>query len=147
MKYTARLRRQIMSDDNKPKSKRSVKVEPEALKIPELTDDAWLSTYCSNILNLLPYKTAFKRDAIAYRRLGDALPKFRKPGKKVIAECLRWGENGLFMAALMRIVRAAHPMHWLVCDGCFGHGEDPADRTKKCNKCFGAGYKLKFEDT
>ena len=136
-----------MSDDNKSKSNRNVKAEPVALKIPELTDEAWLDAHCGKILHLLPFKAAFKRDAIAYRRLGDALPKFRKAGKKAIAECQRWGENGLFMATLMRLVRAAHPMHWLVCDGCSGHGQDPADRTKKCNKCFGAGYKLKFEET
>ncbi len=122
--------------------------EAPPLRAAEQTDDEWLSTHCSKILDLLVFKAAFKRDAILYRRIINAgLAKFRGAVKKPMAEVKKHGENGTFYAQIFRVVRAAHPMHWLVCAGCLGKGHVPDDKKTQCPTCLGGAYKVKFEET
>ena len=112
-----------------------------------MTDDEWLTTHCSRILGVLPFKNAFRRDAILYRRIAEKLVGFRTATKKALAEAKMPRENGLFYANLYRVVRASHPMNWLVCDGCGGKGHVEGNTQQTCGKCLGGGYKLKFEET
>ena len=114
----------------------------------EETDNEWLHAHCGKLLGLLPFKTAYKQDAILYRRIiNRGLAKFRGAMKKPLAEAKKTGENGSFFAQVIRVVKAAHPMHWLMCDACLGWGHVPGDRTKMCMKCVGGGYKVTFEET
>ena len=111
-----------------------------------MSDDEWLESHCSKMMAVLPFKTAFKRDAILYRRIAEKLIAFRTATKKARAEAHRPSENGLFYSHLFKITRASHPMHWLICNGCNGTGHQPDDKTKPCGMCLGGGYKVKFED-
>lgn len=130
-----------------PKADGEAPSKPEPVKKADLTDDEWLETYCGKILAALPFKTAFRRDAILYRRSLDKIVSLRTGTKKALAEAKKPGENGAFFANLFRLVRASHPMNWLVCDGCNGNGHVADDKTRQCSKCLGGGYKLKFEET
>jgi hypothetical protein len=133
-----------MSDNNALSgSDRSVESED---RNADMTDDEWLNTYCKKLLNALTFKAAFKRDAILYRRLSAALVKFRSSSKRPLFEAKKPGENGQWYANVYRVVRAAHPMHWFICDGCNGTGHKPEAREQPCTKCFGGGFKLKFEE-
>ena len=121
--------------------------KPASPKTADLTDDEWLETHCGKILSVLPFKIAFKRDAILYRRASekDNLAKFRTTMKKAIAEAKKPGENGRCYHYFYSITRMSHPMHWLICDGCYGHGHVPDNKTESCKKCYGAGYTVTFE--
>jgi hypothetical protein len=136
-----------MFDNNNANSEHTPKVELAGTNDGKMTDAEWLATYCKKLLEALPFKAAFRRDAILYRRTSAALPKFRTSTKKALAEAKKPGENGLFYANLLRLVRASHPMHWFICDGCNGTGHLPNDKDRWCGKCLGGGYKLKFEET
>jgi hypothetical protein len=137
--------------EKKKAAKSAAEATPEkptpAPKPAEMTDDEWLNAYCSKILSVLPYKSAFRRDAIMYKRAADKLIGFRKSMKKIVAETKKPGENGQFFSNIFRIVCASHPMNWLICDGCNGNGHVPNDKTKQCTRCLGGGYKLKYEET
>ena len=120
--------------------------EDQRTKPAEPTDDEWLSTHCKKLFDALPHKAAYKRDAVLYRRLLEVLVKFRTGSKKALSEAKKPGENGVFYTAVLRVVRASHPMDWLICEGCNGKGfTDKKDVS--CTKCFGGGFKLKFEET
>ena len=116
-------------------------------KAADMTDDVWLETYCKKLLDALPFKAAFRRDAILYRRVAEKTVAYRTATKKAIAEAKKVAENGIFFANLWRVVRTSHPMNWLICDGCNGTGHVADDKTKQCNKCLGGGYKVKYEET
>ncbi len=134
----------------KPKANGKPDAEPNAepvRKATDMTDDEWLTTHCGKILEALPFKSAFRRDAILYRRISDKVIGFRTATKKALGEAKKPGENGQFFANIFRIVRASHPMNWLICDGCNGTGHVPDDKTKSCTRCLGGGYKVKFEET
>ena len=121
--------------------------EDKRAKPPELTDDEWLATHCKKLVEALPFKNAFKRDAILYRRIIENLGKFRTATKKALAEAKKPGENGLFYASLFKVVNASHPMNWLICEKCNGKGHAPETKDKPCGGCLGGGFKLKFENT
>jgi hypothetical protein len=116
----------------------------------ELTDDEWLSTYCGTILSILKHKTSFKNDAILYRRMGDAVVRFRSSVKKHLKDMKSSiGHNGAWYSNTYRIINASHPMHWLVCGTCTGTGKNPdapAEKAEPCKSCFGAAYKMRMED-
>jgi hypothetical protein len=132
----------------KPKGDKAATEKPDpAPKAKDMTDDQWLETHCGKLLGLLVFKAAFKRDAILYRRISEKLVAFRTGTKKALAEAKHAGENGNFFANIYRIARASHPMNWLICDGCDGHGHVKDDKSKQCPKCLGGAYKLKFEET
>jgi ParB-like chromosome segregation protein Spo0J len=122
--------------------------EPAAkpAKASEMTDDEWLAAHCGRVLEALPYKNAFRRDAVLYRRMIESIVKLRGAAKKPLAEAKKPAENGSFYANLYRIVRTSHPMNWLICEKCDGHGHDKADKSKVCGVCLGGGYKVKFEE-
>ena len=133
-----------------PKSKTAKQGEAaDAARAPEkeMTDEKWLDLHCSKIMSILSFKTAFRRDAILYRRAFETLVRFRTNMKKPLAEAKKPGENGTFFANLYKIVRASHPMHWFMCDGCNGTGHVPDHPDQQCGKCLGGAYKLKFEET
>ncbi len=134
-----------------PKSERGRRLPAPS----DLTDEEWLNENCANILRLLRHKSAFKADAIVYRRAGDTLIKFRGAMKKIVAEGKSQTGNGGFFGAMSRLIRASHPSEWLVCGQCKGTGtvEAAKDETlpggitrKQCDMCFGAAYRLKLED-
>jgi ParB-like chromosome segregation protein Spo0J len=127
-----------------PKETKPPKEAPK--KAADMTDEEWLETHCGKLLGNLPFKAAFKRDAILYRRISESLVRFRTGTKKALAEAKHTGENGAFFANIYRIVRAAHPMNWFICEGCLGTGHTPEDKSKQCNKCLGGAYKVKFEE-
>ena len=131
------------TDTRKPEAAK----EPQPKNATELTDEEWLTTHCKKLVEALPSKSAYKRDAIIYRRIVNSLIKFRTSTKKALAEGKKPGENGVFYASLCKVVRASHPMDWFICDGCNGKGHLPDANDKPCSKCLGGGYKLKFEDT
>ena len=121
----------------------------------DLTDEEWLNENCANILRLLKHKSAFKADAIMYRRAGDKLIKFRGAMKKIVAEGKRSTGNGGFHGAMSRLIRASHPCDWQLCHKCRGTGTveaEPGEKLpggnthKQCDLCFGAAYRLKLED-
>jgi hypothetical protein len=118
-----------------------------AVNRPQLTDDQWLETYCKRMLDVLPYKAAFRNDAILYRRIADKIIGFRTGTKKGLAEMKKPGENGAFFWNVFRLVRTSHPMHWLLCSGCNGTGHVPDKPNEQCKKCFGGGYQVKYEET
>ena len=136
-----------MSDNSNTQSVTASSVEPTIASNAKMTDAEWLSTYCRKLLEALPFKAAFKRDAILYRRLSEILPKFRTSTKKAIAEAKKPGENGLFYANLYKVVKASHPMDWYICEGCNGTGYMKHARDSRCSMCLGGGFKLKFEET
>jgi hypothetical protein len=136
------------SDPNSPSSAKSIKPKkPETWQPPPLSDEEWLETHCSKMMAILPYKNAYKRDAILYRRLAEKTIAYRTSAKKPVAEAKKPAENGLFFSFVFKLTRAAHPMHWLICDGCNGTGRKPEDKSLSCGKCLGGGYKVKFEET
>jgi ParB-like nuclease domain len=127
-------------------------VEPEPKKkADEMTDEEWLTTHCKKLLDALAHKVAFKRDAILYRRTIEHIAKFRTSTKKALAEAKKPGENGLFFSSFVKMVRAAHPMQWFICDKCNGKAFVPVaaegGEIKNCGKCLGGGYIVKFEET
>jgi hypothetical protein len=136
-----------MFDNKNVHSENASSVESTGTKPSKMTDHEWLTTSCKKLLEALPYKAAFRRDAILYRRLSEILPKFRTSTKKALAEAKKPGENGLFYASLFKCVRASHPMDWYICDGCNGTGHLPNDKDRWCGKCLGGGYRLKFQET
>ena len=91
-----------MFDNNNAQSVNASSVEPAGTNKTKMTDDEWLTTHCKKLLEALPFKLAYKRDAILYRRLSEILPKFRTSTKKALAEAKKPGENGLFYAILSR---------------------------------------------
>jgi ParB/RepB/Spo0J family partition protein len=119
---------------------------PKVVRSSDLTDDEWLETHCSKMMAILPFKNAYKRDAILYRRLAEKTIAYRTSAKKALAEAKKPAENGLFFSFVFKLTRAAHPMHWLICDGCNGTGHKPEDKSVACGKCMGGGYKVKFEE-
>jgi hypothetical protein len=136
------------ADPNSSRSARSPKRKKlEALQPPPISDQEWLETHCSKMMSILPFKNAYKRDAILYRRMAEKIIALRTSAKKPIAEAKKPAENGLFFSFLFKITRASHPMHWLICDGCNGTGHKPEDKSVACGKCMGGGYKVKFEET
>ena len=136
-----------MFDNSNAHSENAPSVEPTGTNKTKVTDQEWLTAYCKKLLEALPFKAAFRRDAILYRRLSEILPRFRTSTKKALAEAKKPGENGLFYASLLKVVRASHPMDWFICDGCNGTGHLPNAKDQWCGKCLGGGYKLKFEET
>jgi hypothetical protein len=136
------------ADPNSSRSDKSSKPKKlETWQPAPLSDEEWLETHCSKMMSILPYKAAYKRDAILYGRMAEKIIALRTSAKKPIAEAKKPAENGLFFSFLFKITRAAHPMNWLICDGCNGHGHKPDDKTQSCMKCFGGGYRVKFEET
>lgn len=121
--------------------------KPEKIKASDMTDDQWLETHCSKILAVLPYKVAFRNDAILYRRIAEKIIGFRTGTKKALAELKKPGANGAFFSNVFRIVRTSHPMNWLLCAGCSGTGHVKDAPTEQCKKCFGGGYQVKYEET
>jgi hypothetical protein len=122
---------------------------PRALPAPkpaELTDDEWLRTFCATPLSALKHKTPYKRDAILYRRIQEALLAFRRTKKHVEEAKDPAGHNGAFFANCWRLVKIAHPQHWQVCGICRGDGKNVDDATKACPACLGAAYRIKLED-
>jgi ParB/RepB/Spo0J family partition protein len=130
------------------------KVVPAANdKDKDLTDEEWLAKYCDPILKLLKHKAAFRRDAILYRRVVNTIANIRSSTKEALAEAKGpAGGNGGFFGSLVRVVRAAHPMHWMVCSGCNGHGyvtapdKDGREAKQTCTACNGAAYRLRLQD-
>ncbi len=136
-----------MFDSDNAHSASGSSAQPADAHKTMMTDQEWLTTHCKKLLEALPFKAAFTRDAILYRRLSEILPKFRTSAKKALAEAKKPGENGLFYASLFKVVRASHPMDWLICDGCNGTGHLPNAEDRWCGKCLGGGFRLKFEET
>jgi ParB/RepB/Spo0J family partition protein len=146
-------------ENNGPLTKEQRAVVPPPGKVvaakpkdKDLTDDEWLAEHCDPILKALKRKGPFKRDAILYRRIFETLARLRTSVKKPLAEAKSADGNGGFFGALARVVRAAHPRHWMVCGGCNGTGtivapdKDGKEAKQTCNQCLGAAYKLKMED-
>ena len=146
---SAEIREPIGEKPTFNSSQTSAKAAPAVPKPKQMTDNEWLDAHCSKILGILPFKNAFKQDALLYRRLSekDKFTAFRRFAKKLLADARKPGSNGLFFSYVYRIVHAAHPMHWLMCDGCNGNGHVPVDKTKACPKCMGGGYKVTYEQT
>ena len=118
----------------------------------DMTDDEWLKAHCDVILKSLKRTAPFKRDAILYRRMQEAIVKFRTTAKKPLAEAKHADGNGTFFGALARLVKASHPSHWMVCGGCDGTGyvvgpdRDGKETKQTCGQCYGGAYRVKLED-
>lgn len=124
--------------------------EPEAPGEAEMTDDAWVEFYCSEILGQLPHKAQFREDAIFYRRTRDLRLSF----KSKVGKSMKNRENALllgfgsFFSRVLRSVSVAHPSKWFQCGNCKGQGvvSLAAGAAKDtCKKCYGAGYQVKME--
>ena len=134
----------------KPKSDRGRRLPAPS----DLTDEEWLNENCANMLKLLRHRSAYKADAILYRRIQHVLIEFRGDTRKAMAEAKRTTGNGGFFGALSRLIRASHPSEWQVCGQCKGTGTMPTEQGdvaggathKQCDMCFGAAYRLKLED-
>ena len=144
-----KIKKQTKAEKAKAESKANGKTDNAVAEPPnesEMTDQEWLDTYCSKVMGCLAVKAGFRADAILYRRINQTLVKFRGSVKKQLKEAKLLSGNGGFYSVVKRLVKAAHPMHWLICDGCFGKVHPENDKTVQCNKCYGSGYKLKIED-
>ena len=145
----AKLREATPSNGGKGSEARAILKPP---KPSEQTDEEWLSHHCDVTLRNLKRTGPYKRDAILYRRVADVLPRFRGSVKKALAEAKHADGNGSFFGAVTRIVKAAHPSHWLVCGACNGTGSvlgpdaDGKEAKLKCGRCYGAAYIVKMED-
>jgi hypothetical protein len=80
--------------------------------------------------------------------MSEATVRFRASVKKHVKDMKSSvGHNGAWFSNVNRIIRASHPMHWLVCAGCEGDGKNhEGDLKGVCPRCFGSGYKLRLED-
>lgn len=132
--------------------KQSRKQKPKASKPgkqPELTDDEWLLQHCTPILGMLKRQAPFKRDAILYRRLVEALANFRKAAKLHLDRAK--GDNaGRFYGSVYHVVHGSHPSEWMQCGKCEGRGyltegDGEQQRKSQCPKCWGAAYLMKIE--
>jgi DnaJ-class molecular chaperone len=103
------------------------------------------------VLKSLKHKSAFKRDAILYRRMADTLIKFRGSAKKPLAEAKSADGNGGFFRSMACVVKASHPSKWAACDRCNGTGHvmapgpDGKETRQACGQCHGAAYKPVME--
>jgi len=119
------------------------KAKAKQEKAPELTDDDWFDTYCSEKAKCLQADHGkYKADALLYRRITEARAKFRAAVKGALAEQKATGHVGLLWMAVNRVISLTHPKDFFICEDCNGTGvvnEEP------CNKCRGGGYLLRTE--
>ena len=125
----------------------------------ELSDEAWLAAYCSEIRNRLADTKAYDTSAILYRNSRKFMAVFRNSAGRDIRNA-RLNRAGDPLTSLwFRSVTVNHPMEWLVCGMCDGSGVDhsqpavklgfaaPEMLNPKCGGCQGAGFKLSFGST
>lgn len=112
----------------------------------DLTDEEWITTYCSTVMVKLKKKDVFKSDAIAYRRWTKKRRRLQKEANVFLAEC-KSDKNlkpGPYQTTIARAFRAKHPNDWTCCGICQGTGTRK-DSNEHCGTCNGSGYKLTIE--
>ncbi len=116
-----------------------------------LTDDEWLQANCKvMLLATKNRKGPYRRDAILYRRVQDALVRFRMSVKAALKEARSSDGNGAFYATVYKVAYAKHPRDWLECSACGATGVDKEKEAagggkQMCQKCFAGGYKLQTD--
>ena len=108
----------------------------------KLSDDAWLTTFCSEKLELLGHPEKFRSDAILYREITTAREKFRAAIKTALSRRRAAGTTGYLWSMVSRLANLSHPKDWHMCPECAGDGEIDG---KECPKCRKAGCLIRTE--
>jgi len=124
------------------KDEQAAKAEARTESDADLSDNEWLTTYCSEKLEVLGHPEKFKADAILYRHTAEVRAKFRSRVKSHLAKTSEAGTRGALWGTISRLINISHPKDWHNCPVCGGAGEVDA---AVCTKCNGAGYILRSE--
>jgi hypothetical protein len=111
--------------------------EPSYKPEHEYDDEEWVLTFCSETIKKLSFTTAFKSDAILWRKTRDALNFFRKTANALMKTKSAFARSPL-RYRYNSLLAISHPNTWYACGNCGGTGSG-------CNTCNGFGYSIRNE--
>lgn len=105
----------------------------------ELSDDEWLETYCGEVLARLKYQAVYRKAALLYRHIREAVAMFRGKTKKALAQS-KTQLYDPYHRVVAAVVNVDHPKHWTPCGPCGGAGM--SGNKSKCGFCHGHAFSL-----
>ncbi len=106
----------------------------------QLSDEEWLLAECGTKLRQFQDPTAFRHDAIMWRRSKSERVALRAKALK-LSHHTNEDKPSLVVALIIRLSSLAHPCDWSLCGTCLGLNTDYA----ACATCGGYGYTMKVE--
>ena len=117
----------------------------EAESEPEMSDDEWFESNCSEKAGFIKFRAKYHSAAILYRKIATERAKFRASIKKIMAEQKASNKHHNPMwHAVNRVISVSHPKDWPFCAGCQGSCCE-GDTLEPCSTCLGSGVSIRTE--